>query len=391
MNKKLDELLYDALKPTDVPEPELNRRILDRKVSKMRKLNVRKTAVAAVIGILVAAGGVSVYAATQHHSLLSMFKEQDKEVRDRAAELLETNVDQETVSDNELAQWATFRVREAIADKNQVRVQVEVKAVEPDKYLLVPYGEKLSDPVGGLGMEGLTGNQTIKEYADSIGKQCITVQTEIDVATPAEKKDTIFNSDVYTKNNHLEKDGTMVFNICFGNAVKSENLEYVCTAMVYPEPTTEGYGHKELKDTFNFTLTDQSDMEVIKYLPVSDEKVPGTNLVIDEVAFEKSDLEVICHVTYHYAGKKKDWSDTTDADIGFYPLDSEGKIIDGTGDGGGNISRDDVTCVQSWEYSLKDLPDVVADGGKSKETIVFQAKDVMEKTLYGTVEVKLAE
>lgn len=391
MDKKLDDLLYDALKPANDPDPELNRRILDRKVNKMRKWNVRKTAAAAAIGILVAAGSVSVYAATQHHSLLSLFKEEDEDVRDRAAELLETNIDQGTVTDQEISQWATFKVREAIVDKNKVRVQVEVKAAEPENYLLVPYGSKLSDQVGELQMEGLSGNQTIGEYADSIGKQCIVVQAGIEAIISGGKKDTIFDSGVYSYNTHLEKDGTMVFDISFGNAMKGKNLEYVCTALVYPEPTNEGYGYEELKDTFLFTLTDQSEMELIKYLPVSKQKVPGTNLVIDEVTFERSDLEVFCYVTYHYAGKKKDWTDTTDFDIGFYLLDSAGEIIEGTGGGGGTIPLDDVTCVQSWEYSLKDLPDVVADEGKSKDTIVFQAKDVMEKTRYGTVEVKLAE
>lgn len=50
-----------------------------------------------------------------------------------------------------------------------------------------------------------------------------------------------------------------------------------------------------------------------------------------------------------------------------------------SGDGGS--SEDGLTVVQTWQYSLKDLPD----------TISFQAKDVMEKKVYGTVDVKVAK
>ncbi|MCH5267729.1 MAG: DUF4179 domain-containing protein [Lachnospiraceae bacterium] len=376
MNKKLDNLLYDALKPANDPAPELNRRILDRKVSKMRKFNVRKTAVAAAIGILVAAGGVSVYAATQHHSLLSIFKGEDSEVQQKAGQFLDTKVAQETGSNKKQSQWATFKVREAIADKNVVRVQVEVKAVEPDKYLLVPYiGVPEEMSVENLHMEGLTGEQTLADYAKSLGKKCLPVEPR--VAVPIE-----------TCRHHMEKDGTLLFDIELDNNSKSENLEYVCETIVSPD----GKEDTEIKDQFSFTLTDKTEMETFRYLPVSDGKVAGTNLVVDEVVIEKSDLEAMFTVTYHYAGNNPKWTETSEFDIDFYLVDSAGKIIE-SGDGYMNVNPDDDTiCVSKCQYSLKKLPDDIFEReGDKQSTIIIQGKDVMEKELSGKVELKLAE
>ena len=57
-------------------------------------------------------------------------------------------------------------------------------------------------------------------------------------------------------------------------------------------------------------------------------------------------------------------------------MDSEGKIIE-AGDGGSQEDGTEVT--QRWVYSLRELPEI----------ITFQAKDVMEKKLYGKAEMKL--
>ena len=122
-------------------------------------------------------------------------------------------------------------------------------------------------------------------------------------------------------------------------------------------------------------------MKQVKYLPVKKGKVPETDLVIDEVIFEKSDLEMICNVKYHYAGNKKDWTNSKDFDMGFYLLDSDGKVIESHEGGTWPDEEDSTVLTQSWNYSLRDLP----------KTVSFQVKDVMEKKVYGTVDVKLAK
>ena len=93
MDKDMEAVLREAMKPVNEPDPELNRLILERRVRKdMKKRNVRKIAAAAAIGILVAAGGVSAYAASQNISLLSLFGGESSEVKQEAERLLDTDV-----------------------------------------------------------------------------------------------------------------------------------------------------------------------------------------------------------------------------------------------------------------------------------------------------------
>ncbi len=363
MDRKIDDVLYEALKPANEPEPELNRRILDRRLERdMRKYNIRKTAVAAIIGILVTAGGVSAYAASRNVSLLSLFQGESREVQKRAEKLLDTQVEQEKDSNKEQSQLASFRVREAIVDMNQVRVQVEVKASDPEKYLLVPEGIGKDTSVENLRKDGLKGDQTIADYAKSMGKKCLKVGADI-------------RTEMQTVEHRMEEDGTILFNIEYKNEHKGKKLDYVCETYVYP---AESDYEDRIRGEVAFALTNQTDVEQIKYVPATKGKVPGTDLVVDEVIFDKSDLEMICNVKYHYAGEKKDWSNTKEADICFYLLDSQGRIMDSQ-DGGSTENGREVT--QSWGYSLTELP----------KTISFQAKDVMEKKAYGTVDMKLVK
>lgn len=365
MDRKIEDLLFEALKPANEPEPELNRRILDRRLERdMRKFNIRKVAVAAAIGILVTAGGVSAFAASQNVSLLSIFQGESKEVQKSAEKLLDTKVEQAKGSNKELSQLASFQIREAIVDRNQVKVQVAVKAVEPEKYLLVPEGTVLDMSVENLRRDGVKGDQTIADYAKHLGKKCLTVGADI-------------RTKIQSVSHYTEEDGTMLFNIEFRNERKGEKLDYVCETYAYP---SEGKYENRIQDEITFSLTDQTEMEQIKYVPVKKGKVPGTDLVVDEVIFDKSDLEMICNVKYHYAGKKKDWSNTKEYDMCFFLLDSQGKVVEATGETDGSIDEG-MKVTQSWQYSLSKLP----------KTISFQAKDVMEKKAYGTVDVKLAK
>lgn len=376
MNKDLDQMLYDSLRPTDEPDPELNRRILDRRLKgNMRKWNLKKSAAAAVIGILVMAGGVSVYAATQNFSLLSLFSSQSGEIKDEAARLLDQNVTQDQRSDEEQSKWVSFEIREAILDRNKVLVQVAAKPADPDKYLLIPDDSTGQEPVSDLGMDGLTGDQTIGEYAKSKGKQCVKVGATI-----------VGDGLNQTEREYTEPDGTFVLVIEFYNEEKTKNPEYVCHTTVVPlEESTSPKGEITCySGEINFTLTDKSDGEVVKYVPVSDGTVKGTKFVVDAVTFEKSNLEMMCKVEFHYPGEIEDAYMYDD--ISFLMLDSDGNIdqssydgIDGTTWG----EKDGITkFMQYGECDLQDLP----------ETITFRAEGTFDdKDFSGTVAVKRAE
>lgn len=374
MDKKLDELLYDSLKPENEPDPELNRRILDRRLKRdMSKLNLKKTAAAAAIGCILIMGGVSAYAAANNTSILNLFAGESKEVKNNAQKLLDTEVKQNPESDKKQKELVHFRIREAVCDKNQVIVQVEAKAENPDKYLLITEDCVPEEhPVSDLCMDGLNGDQKIADYAKSINKECLKVSASIRSEVSLHE----------TTDEHMEPDGTLLLTIRFDNKEKDKTLNYVCHTDAFP---ANGRVDDGQEDDISFTLTDKSSSEVVRYVPVSKEKISGTDFVVDEVTFEKSDLGMMCNVSYHYAGKSKNWWKNADIpDIRFFMLDSNGNIIESSqsGPGGYTTAPDKANkMTQCWHYSLSELPD----------TIRFLANDSPEKNPDRTVEVKLAK
>lgn len=331
----------------------------------MRKYNMKKLAAAAAFICLAAAGGASVYAATNHSSLLSLFTSESGDVQDQAARLLDKDVVQTEGENKKQSDLATFEIREALCDANRVIVQIAVKAAEPEKYLLIPQDcIPETDSVQNLGFKNTDLDETMKiqQYAKSMGKKCLRVSAGVDCKADSQSID-----------NSMEEDGTLIYTISFQNREKIKNLNYTCRTCVSPAESTDQ--EDDLKDTIQFSLTDKSEQKTVTYLPKSAKKIDGTNLIVDKVVFSQSNLETYCSVKYHYAGQKKDWMNTTDADICFFMLDDKGEIIETKG--GEGTQLDGTSALQTTHYALQDLPD----------TITFVAKDVFEKDIYGTVDV----
>lgn len=367
--------MYDKMNMSEQMDERVRNAVLnqqERKVYTMKKHNYKKTAVAAALCGIILIGGVSAYAASGHLSLLSLFANESSDVKNSAVHLLQTEISQEKASNDKQAALATFDITEAICDKNQVIVQVEVKATDNEKYLLIPQDcEPELDHVSFLDIRGIDidNKLTVAEYAKSLGKTCLKASASVDCEAGSES---IANS--------MEADGTMIYTIHFQNVEKQNKLHYICDTAVYP---VEGDNNNMVKDKIKFTLTDKSKVEVLKYLPVSNTKIAGTDLVVDEITFEKSDLTITCNVKYHYTGNEKDWMYTSkNGGICFYMLDKNGDTI--WSNEGNGVEFDGNTAIQNDSYSLQDLPD----------TITFDARNIYEsdgngKISYGTFEVKL--
>ena len=84
----------------------------------MKRNNFKKKVAAALCGIVLA-GGVSAYAATGNGSLLSLFKNESSEVKEHAAQLIDTEVVQQ--KGNKLLDYALFEVTEL---RRQMRISI---------------------------------------------------------------------------------------------------------------------------------------------------------------------------------------------------------------------------------------------------------------------------
>lgn len=338
------------------------------KKNDIRMFRVRKAVVAAAVCGLIVIGGASVYAAISHFSLLSLFSGETEQVQHNATKLLDDKVKQEKIVDKKQIKWVNFKVREAICDNNHVIVNVAATAVEPEKYVLIPsFMEEQFDSMSSIGVKGEDGKLSVSDYADKHGKKILKVDASVSQCKAASE----------SIQNVLEPDGTLLFIIEFNNEEKDRTLDYSCITVVTP-PMENATDDDLIRDEFKFTLVERSKSEKIRYVPLSKDKVEGTDLIIDSVTFNQSDLSTECTVKYHYAGEKSAWkkNKTKDLDIMFFMLDDHGKIIE-TSEGGG-AERDGMNVTDTSYYKLSDFP----------ENITFMAKDVFEKKNYGTFTAK---
>lgn len=378
--KSFDDKMKEILKEqADIPDVVINKANYAyheiRQGQLKRSKNVRwqkhsfQVAAASIAALFII--GTTTFAATQHFSLLSKFKDESLPVQKQAATLLDTEVKQQPVKEQSQSEWASFRVREAICDKTKVLVALEVKATDPDKYLLVPseYCSELNTlDVADLNIQGETETGiSIAEYAKKHGKDCLVFSVGIPT-----------DAGVQTHEYCTEQDGTLVYTISFENVERTQKLDFVCNTGIYlPNSSPDA---DMIRDSFTFTLNDQTNSEQIQYTPETKEKIAGTELIVDDITFEKSALGMMGNVKYHYAGTNKNWLTTKDGDICFFLYDANGNELEG-GEGGTDIGDDGITMTQRWRYSPSNLPD----------TIVVKAKDVFEKNEYGTIKVHLVK
>ena len=70
--------------------------------------------------------------------------------------------------------YARYAVTEAVCDSGTIYLAALIQPLSED-YFLVPNGVFWEDPVSSLGIPGVTGTETVKEYAASLGKTPVSV------------------------------------------------------------------------------------------------------------------------------------------------------------------------------------------------------------------------
>lgn len=378
MKYDVDEMLKEMYQKEVRPDSILNQRTLRKMMTKerggMKKTwNYKKVAVAAAMACVVLTGGVGVtYAAVNHISLLSLFRTEDSSVKEKAKDLLETDVKQDTASNKEQSKYAVFSVKEAICDKNTIHVQTAAKPASKD-YLLVPselWGDLDKEPIANLNIAGVSDtSMSIQKYAEKMHKKCIMVDMGIKAKASSQSLD-------YA----MDEDGTLVYTFTFENVEQTDQLTYACDTIV--DASEAGAKTSEIKDSFQFTLKDASgETETLCYTADSKKAIPGTDLVLDDVEITNSALETKCVVNYHtidLEAKEWDkWINTKDSDLSFYLLDEDGNVIDVKESSGMEASEKNGGRIQQDIYPLQELP----------EKLTFLVKDCMTKEEIGTVTV----
>lgn len=376
MNKS-DERLYDILKEDTMIPNKVEHTIQDtyaqieggkvnRKNSTVFVVPKRRLRTAAAIAVTALAIGTTAYAAAKHSAILDSFAKYDngRELPEQAKSLIETDIAQEKAQDGVV----NFKVREALCDKNNIVVAVEAKAADMEKYLLVPEDMQSEDDWKQMTMENLNSSMaekdmTIADYAKKYNKEILPVGVSVD--TGAGVSSIGFN---------LEEDGTGVFTCQSENVSKKAVMNLSCHTAVF-------YQGDIVKKSFDFNVNDNSKAnKTVIYRAVSNQAVEGTNLVIDEVKFEQSAIDIKSTITYHYAGNPEKITED-DEDTGFFFFGQNGKRLkDGAGMAGGCTKKNGV-FTQTDSLALTELP----------EQLTLQAKNVMTKEQYGFIKIYRAD
>ena len=350
-------------------------------------------AVAAVCAVVLLAGSTA-YATTGNFSLLSDFRNDSSEVKERAQSMLITDVKQTTGKDMEkedaskVSYWVTSKVKEAVCDKNTVLVELEVKPRDTEKYLLKPLDADLANDLGLP--EAFDTNLSVEDYARSVGKTSLPLSVDIIRANENASEEML---DHMSRDYQMQKDGSVIFKLQFNNYDKTELLKYRY-GIVVTRPDVSGE-KANIRDYFDFELEDQSKGTVVHYKPVDKNQiVKGTHLVVEDVEIEESDLSIGAKVTYRYTGEtmpEDKWEDSVDGDVMFFYFDKDGNPLEddgvyGGGEGGvllkGRYGEKNSVYRDSTGLNKRELPD----------TLLLRARGIfLGKKWFGEILVKKAE
>lgn len=338
-----------------------------------------KGRVAAAACVAMLALGTTTAAAGNYFGLINYFSWRGKEIPKEAEKLINDNVEQNGNEAGETAEneYAKFNIRQALCDSGQIMVEIEVKALEPDKYFLMTQDWMPEDMISDLGMASEEGDMTIKEYMEKTGKKALEVNAHVDLG---EKE---ISSSFDTK---MEPDGTLIIVQNTDNVIHEKEMTLTCNTMVLP-PDLEDKANGEEKDltpeeqaelkekiisgeikepamtdnyirgSFTFKMTDNSITEKFVYKPEQPGKIEGTAIILDEVVMTKTELGIYVDTTYHYDENATQEEIAASEEIVFDVVKENGDWLEsGVGvAGGGTVCLEDGSYLQTRAYGVTEL------------------------------------
>ena len=137
MKDNMDDLLKKALTPYIEPGDNLNSKIYEANINGKvvkKKSPIRMLKVASLVICILGVGTVSVYAAVNKTGILEYFHRENKNYPEQAVKnLTKRDIEQQAVGDS----LVEFKVREVMADVNNMVIQIEATPKDPEHYMLI--------------------------------------------------------------------------------------------------------------------------------------------------------------------------------------------------------------------------------------------------------------
>ncbi|PKM72422.1 MAG: hypothetical protein CVU91_08465 [Firmicutes bacterium HGW-Firmicutes-16] len=328
----------------------------DRKDKKIvKRTNFRLVALIAVICVLCAGTALAL---TNTWGILDFLsgRMNDVEVLPEAAEIVQNEVAQSGGQTD----FATFSVREAVFDGQNVYIVVEVKPSK-DEYLLLGSDTNPSDSVGNMGPLFADRTGTIANYARENNKKLI--RTSLGIEGVNQSLDFL-----------LEDDNTLVFmiNSSITDGSSELNLNINCVAAPFVSKEGDIIDETNMKRTsLSVVLENTGTKDVV----ISSEPViySDCGVQVDKVTLTGSAMAIYAEIEFTVIDKEK-FAETEEG-LWFEFLDSNGERLP-NGAGSGSIEKiDDNHYVQKSQLqAAESLPG----------EIILRAFNCWEKNRYET-------
>ena len=309
---------------------------------RMGKIGTRKNWKRSLILIFAAvmAFGATVFAAEKYIGISSFFGITDTKMPEEVQEMIE----KDPVQQEEGKSILTYTVKEALCDKNSVRVVVEARAKERGKYLLVGNEFNDEDPVSNLGMES---NKTIGGYAKEKSLTVVRVGSSFD-----------YNSDLgitsAVRDYKSEEDDVLYI---YSSARKENQGGNLMVSCVGTAALSQAQSAGDImRTTITFQMEDKSQGTTVTYIP---EDIQNGAVTADgKIKILSADVqqtEIANYVTVHYILLGNDFTYFLEA------ADAKGNAWTWSDIGGGGDEKPQTGQEAIWRltYEKADLTDEI--------------------------------
>ncbi|MBD5088885.1 MAG: hypothetical protein HDT30_08785 [Clostridiales bacterium] len=318
-----------------------------------KKHTYRTIKAASIVAAAFLVVGTTAFASTKLFGLDDYFASWGTEIPKEAKTLAQNNVPQE----EKKGEKVDFRVREYLCDSNQMYFVIEAKAIEADKYLLIPQDCSPKDSVENLNIEGVT-EGTIGEYAKKQGKELLVVCADVNTGAGSASIDF-----------HLEKDGTGVFIYTTENVQKKKRATLTCDTVVHPYGINDD--SQMLRDSFTFEVENKSNENIYAYKVTDAAGADAAGIQIKDIQILETELSQRVEIIYKNNKKHEG--------LVLQVLGKNGEeLSSGAAEGGYTEMLEDGTEQQIRNYEKTNL----------SKTLKIRIKDVFTGEVFGTITVE---
>lgn len=229
-----------------------------------------------LLGLILAACLVFSLAITAYAAniggIRELFRTQTRELPEAADPYIQHHT--ETAAAEE---WSA-RITESLCDSSRIMVTVNISV--SDKYILVPTEVMDVTSEGSVGVIGIAGEQTLKEYAESKGKELLFVS-----ASMMRNENLGIFTETYRPSSVSETEATILVDAV--RTIGDTAGDAVC--LVYA--MDEAGNSMELELPFTLVETPAVDGEAV-YVPVDPDAIPG--MTVGEATIKDTPLGINC-------------------------------------------------------------------------------------------------